>query len=313
MRTTALDLLRRLGWNEYARDLIVPYERVMQNVLRIDSEENATMACVIITELYKSYPAMLQPQTRFFVEFVVERFRSLPALVDSVFVADVEKSSDLPVTSSLLSSASASVAGSDDKAKLDTDSSSALGSLSRVNSVSSTSSSPAPFVPGTQSFRILTEVINLLHLMLHLLPPEHQQQAVPLLFDPMVNALNALPPANAPLMTRSGSRSDLAMLHMRNISLFVAFQRDFSKQVAPFGDALAKAMVQLVAQCPPEAVSVRKAQLDKYVLIATLSPKYFTVLSCDLLCMSMCVFASPPFPYLHSKMKIAFSLVSLSV
>ena len=271
MRTAALDLLRRLGWNDYARDLIVPYERVMQNVLRIDNEENASVACVIITELYKTYTAVLQPQTRAFVEFVVERLRSLPALVESVFAADADKSSDSSSSSS--SSLSSLAANSDDKAKPDADSSSAVGSLSLTNSVAtSAASSSILFLPGTQSFRILTEIINLLHFMLHLLPPEHLQQAVPQLFEPMVSALNALPPANAPLMTRSGSRSDLSMLHMRTISLLVAFQRDFAKQVSQFGDIIAKATVQLVAQCPPEAVSVRKAQLDKYVLMAIFSP-----------------------------------------
>jgi hypothetical protein len=122
------------------------------------------------------------------------------------------------------------------------------------------------------------EAIGLLHLTLQCLGRDRLGDIVRDLVAPMVTAMTALPPTGAPNACRAGSRVDLANLQMRIVILSLAFQRDFPQHLAACGDQLAVAIVQLLATCPPDAITVRKSHLEKYVpdcLDRTLEIQFF--------------------------------------
>ena len=62
--------------------------RRRQNVVRLDSDENASTAVIILTDLYKMFPLQLAAQSRAFIDTSVERFRSLQPLVAHAFGGD---------------------------------------------------------------------------------------------------------------------------------------------------------------------------------------------------------------------------------
>lgn len=59
-----------------------------QNVVRLDGDENASTAVIILTDLYKMFPTQLVAQSRTFVDTMIERFRGLQALVAQAFGGD---------------------------------------------------------------------------------------------------------------------------------------------------------------------------------------------------------------------------------
>ncbi len=62
--------------------------RRRQNVVRLDSDENASTAVIILTDLYKMFPQQLATQSRAFIDTSIERFRSLQPLVAQAFGGD---------------------------------------------------------------------------------------------------------------------------------------------------------------------------------------------------------------------------------
>ena len=56
-----------------------------QNVVRLDGDEIASSAVIILTDLFKLFAPHLAVQARAFVDAMIERFRGLQSLVANAF------------------------------------------------------------------------------------------------------------------------------------------------------------------------------------------------------------------------------------
>jgi hypothetical protein len=236
---------------------VLKVEAALMQLMRIEPEDQAITAVHLLTDLYRIFhQPMLEDKARSFIVWMVSRFRALPALVASTF-SDQGKDSADDTTA--------------DESKMET----------------SSSSSSKSFLPGAQSFRVMTECIGLLHVLMQI--PKLVVQILPELIGALISALTIIPDSqqqqSSSGLTRSSStggsssassssnkRADLCALQAKALAVVWQFARETARDpnsspaavLNPHGDALINSVLKLLMSCPQDAVTSRKSFLERY-------------------------------------------------
>ena len=258
-RNVLLEILNRLPNNDVLKPYVGDLLHLAMNILKVDNEENALICLRIIFDLHKNYRPALESDVQPFLNQVQEFYRGLEKTLAKVFAAKndetkTEKSNAaLDRSSSTLSSSSMSL----DKEKPEP--------------------SPATAIlHSTESFKVLTEC-PLIVMLLFQLYPRYIEKNIPALIPLMMKALTLRTPESVRKTHRTRYAEFLAC-QVKTLSFLTYLLRGFSSVMRTFEDSIGSSVIQLLASCPPEAVTTRKELLvaTRHILATDFRKGFFS-------------------------------------
>ncbi|CAF1003204.1 unnamed protein product, partial [Didymodactylos carnosus] len=256
IRKHMIDILHRLPTNDYLRPHIKDILTVMLKLIQTDNEENALLYLRIIVELKKQFRPQLITEVREFLQFIHAVYRRKSMLLDKLFYT---KSYTFSNTSL-----------SDISASLDTILDEIFTTITITVRKPTVSVAPTATDEQTEtvytiiprasySLKILAEYPIVIVLLFQLCRQALQTEfgdLIPLFLQYLI-----LQPTNEQRAQPNFSIDiyiDFLTTQVKTLSFLAFVGKQYQEQLAQYSETLVLALIQLLENCPPENVQLRK-------------------------------------------------------
>lgn len=85
LRNSILEVLHRSTMNEAFQKYAIDINDSLQNLLKVDNEENGVLSLKILTTLFKTYKTILAEKSEPFIQLIIEMYKNMDQLVKDTF------------------------------------------------------------------------------------------------------------------------------------------------------------------------------------------------------------------------------------
>ncbi|ORX76848.1 FAT-domain-containing protein [Anaeromyces robustus] len=239
LRNTVLEIIQRIPHTEALQEYVPKLMEILLDLLKKDNEENGTICVKIIVDLHKNNKNILEKYVQDFFDIVKEMYGNIKQTVTNAF-GDNQQSLN----------------------KLENE------AVSNQNS---------KLAKSMYSFKILKEcpIIIVLLFQLH---KKFVQSNVVAFIPLIIECLELQPEAQkkeheearkkgeifigvSPKIKNRTAYVDLKALQVKTLSFVAYISRGFIQLLEPHQDNIAKSVIQLMKDCPPDASGIRKELL----------------------------------------------------
>ncbi|CAM9349768.1 unnamed protein product, partial [Discosporangium mesarthrocarpum] len=254
-RHVILEILHRLPNNEVLKPYVHELLLLVMNVIDADNEDNAITGLRIVFDLHKNYRPLLEPEVPRFLQMVTETYKGLRQSVGQIFGPEGIK------TALLISEMAARKQAQ--QAATPQASPTAGGGI--AGSVGGADPLAIPLLRSKESFKMLTEC-PLIVMLLFQLYPKYIKANIPDLIPLMIEALRL-----SPAVQRSSEG-------VKTLSFLTYLLRGFTSLMQPYEKHIASSVINLLRNCPADAVATRKELLvaTRHILATEFRKGFFS-------------------------------------
>ncbi|EGC36462.1 hypothetical protein DICPUDRAFT_151088 [Dictyostelium purpureum] len=247
IRSTILDIFNKLPNNEYLRSNVLALLQLSMYLLEVDNEENGLICLRIIIDLHRNYRNSLEGEVQSFLNIVLKLYTDLPQVVEKVFYQ--------PQSAAAATSSTTSPSQPGTTATTTIQPPTTPPTASTINPQTPLALQPCN-IKGIESFKVLTEC-PIIVILLFQLYNTYMNTNVPKFKQNIMDTLSIQIPNN------------VSSLHHQQYVDFVAAQVKTLYLLAYIlksnkidqTEKFPKAVIQLLQNCPPHSLAIRKELL----------------------------------------------------